>query len=129
MDFSRLQDRIKYVDVFELKHDLLSKKINVELKNSGTRMRALRSINRAYRNTINNLMHVRSILHYFFKLLSELVYQDSLYFEPALSALRDDIAEQQDFIDTTMRLGLPALENLDLLKNNYEVICNFIQVF
>ena len=48
-----------------------------------------------------------------------MLFQDSLYFESALSALQEDMTEQQDFIDTTVRLGAPALANLEKLNNDY----------
>lgn len=44
-----------------------------------------------------------------------------MYFGPVLEALEEDIAEQQSFINTTIRLGRPALANLDKLSKDFEV--------
>lgn len=48
-------------------------------------------------------------------------FKDSLYFEPVLKALQEDIGEQHDFISTIIRLGLPALKNLEQLTYEYNV--------
>lgn len=101
---SKLQDRNKFLDVHEMKDDLISKNLRMQIKNSETRMKAIKTINRAYQKIINTMMH------------------DSLYFEPALNALQEDVREQKDFIDTTIRLGLPALKDLENMSKDYRVL-------
>lgn len=43
-----------------------------------------------------------------------------MYFGPVLDALEDDIEEQQSFIDTCIRLGRPALANVEKLSKDYD---------
>lgn len=54
-----MQDRVKYTDEFELEDDKLARKIRMDLKNSETRMKAIRTINRAYQRIINTMMQVK----------------------------------------------------------------------
>lgn len=49
------------------------------------------------------------------------LFKDSLYFDPVLKALHEDIAEQEHFINTTIRLGLPAMQSVNELQQNYLV--------
>lgn len=87
----------------ELKDDFKVRFIRMELKNSETRLKAVKTINQAYEKVIENMT------------------KDSLYFHSVLDALQEDIQEQQDFINTTIRLGRPALANLEKLHLDYKV--------
>lgn len=59
---------------------------------------------------------------YNFSFIFEIVFiQDSLYFEPVLDALQEDIIEQEQFINTTIRLGRPALANLEKQQHEFNV--------
>lgn len=121
-----MQDRIKYKDSFEQKDEVLARKIHTDLKNSETRIKAIRAINRAYQKIINSMMQVYgwwSANSLRIVLISNVRFiQDSLYFEPVLGALNEDIMEQQSFIDTTIRLGRPALANVQRLIKEYQAL-------
>lgn len=58
MKFAKAQDRIRFMDVFDLKEDDMGKRLRMELKNSETRMRAIKTISRAYKKIISIMMHV-----------------------------------------------------------------------
>lgn len=65
LEFSRLQDRIKYMDVLQLTDNTIAKKIRMDLKNSETRMKAIKTINRAYQRIITSMMQAcSSVLKY-----------------------------------------------------------------
>lgn len=53
-----MQDRIKYKDTCEQKDDVLARNIHMDLKNTETRIKAIRTINRAYQQIINSMMQV-----------------------------------------------------------------------
>lgn len=53
-----IQDRIKYVDDNELNDNAMAKKLRVALKNSETRMRVIKTINKAYERVIDVMLHV-----------------------------------------------------------------------
>lgn len=103
MEMSKLQNRIKYSDVAEIHDEEQSKILRMELKSSETRMRAVGAITGAYKTIINTMMH------------------DSIYFDPVLSALEEDLNEQNDFIKKTISMGGPALKNLHILSEEYDV--------
>ena len=103
LEASEIQDILKYRNVFEGPDEIMAKKIRMELKNSETRLRAIKTIGRAYTKIIDTMMH------------------DSLYFEPVLTALQDDINEQSGFIENTIKMGLPALDNLEKLTDEFHV--------
>lgn len=103
MEMSKLQNRIKYSDVAEIHDEEQSKILRMELKSSETRMRAVGAIKGAYKKIINTMMH------------------DSIYFDPVLSALEEDLIEQNDFIKKTISMGGPALKNLHILSAEYDV--------
>lgn len=53
-----MQDRVKYKDSFENEDAIYSRKIHMDLKNTETRIKAIRAINRAYQKIINSMMQV-----------------------------------------------------------------------
>lgn len=59
MEFSRLQDRMKYSDVLQHKDHHLAAKIRLDLKNSETRMKAIKLINKAYKKIITTMTQVK----------------------------------------------------------------------
>lgn len=58
MEFARLQDRMKYTDVRENKDNVIAAKIRLDLKNSETRMKAIKTINKAYKKIITSMTQV-----------------------------------------------------------------------
>lgn len=58
LEFSKFQDRMTYMDTNELKDDTSAKRIRLDLKNSETRMKATKTVNRAYEKIINTMMYV-----------------------------------------------------------------------
>lgn len=101
LKLGNIQDRFKHQDNVELKDELLAKRLRVELKNSEIRIKAFDCMNKDCIKFIDTLA------------------KDSIYYTTILDTLRDDVLEQADIINTTIRLGLPALINLDNYKNQF----------
>ncbi|XP_063709078.1 cytadherence high molecular weight protein 2 [Culicoides brevitarsis] len=91
LEVAALQDRIKYQDTIEPKERSLTRKIEADLKNSETRVRTIMTVNRAYKKIIGIML------------------QDSIYYDSVLEALKEDMAEQEMFIQKTILLGKPAI--------------------
>lgn len=47
--------------------------------------------------------------------------QDSIYYDPVLSALNEDLIEQYRFIRKTIDTGLPVMKNIQSLQREFEV--------
>lgn len=127
---SEVQDRIKYFDVSEFREEIAGRSVRVNIKKSETRTRAIRTINQAYRKIIDTMLKVINILTLFqtiIELLLNGLPQDSIFYGPVLNALGDDITEQERFINKTIMLGIPALENVKHLSNEFENLNNKIQ--
>ncbi|CAO1402574.1 unnamed protein product [Diamesa tonsa] len=94
------QETIRYYDVTEFKEELETKKLLVDLKNSETRIRAIRKINSTYKKVINQLLH------------------DSLYYQPVLDALQADYKEQTTLVEQTYNIGNPAIKSTKDLERS-----------
>lgn len=125
---SEVQDRIKYFDVTEFKEEIAGRSVRVNIKKSETRTRAIRTINQAYRKIIDTMLKV-IVIRTLFQTILKLngLSQDSIFYGPVLNALGDDIKEQERFINKTIMLGIPALENVKHLSNEFENLNNKIQ--
>ncbi|XP_058814904.1 uncharacterized protein LOC131678677 isoform X2 [Topomyia yanbarensis] len=49
-----------------------------------------------------------------------LMIEDSIFYNPVLSALQDDLIEQDRFIKKTIGTGLPAMRNIQCLQSEFE---------
>lgn len=94
------QEMIRYHDVKEFKHEIDSKRLFVELKNSETRSRAIQKINSGYKKIIDQLL------------------KDSLYYKPVLDAINSDWKEQSMLVKQTYEIGFPAVENAKQLEKD-----------
>lgn len=72
----------------------------MDLKNSETRIRAIRKINSTYKKVINQLLH------------------DSLYYQPVLDALQADWGEQTTLVNQTYNIGNPAIKSTKELERS-----------
>lgn len=72
----------------------------MDLKNSETRIRAIRKINSTYKKVINQLLH------------------DSLYYQPVLDALQADYKEQTTLVEQTYNIGNPAIKSTKDLERS-----------
>lgn len=102
MELAKIQNRIKYEDVLESKDRALYRKMSKELKNSETRMRPIRKIQETYGHILVTLKH------------------DAVYFDSTIRALHDDLKEQNEFIETTVLMGGPALQYLEKLNREFD---------
>lgn len=62
VEVANFEDRIKYQDSLEPKAVIEARKFEADLKNSETRIRAISSINRAYKKIINAMLKVQSCI-------------------------------------------------------------------
>lgn len=62
-ELARMQDRIKYTDSCEQRDEITARQIHMDLKNTETRIKAIRTINRAYQKIINSMMQVFPLPH------------------------------------------------------------------
>lgn len=95
---ANFQETIRYYDVKEFPQERDTKRLYVELKNSETRTRAIDKINLTYKKIIDQLL------------------RDSHYYEPLMSALVDDWAEQTSLVQQTYQIGRPAIHDSKQLK-------------
>lgn len=101
LDLAKLQDRVRYKDGTELPDEVRARRLRVELANSKTRLKAYEGLHKdciAFIETLAN---------------------DSLYYKNILDALHGDVVEQEQIIESTIRLGRPALANMDRVKREY----------
>ncbi|XP_062559331.1 uncharacterized protein LOC134224103 [Armigeres subalbatus] len=101
---SELQDRTKFTDPQELYEEIEAKSYELELRHCGTRIRTADAINRAYNEIIRTML------------------KDSIYYDPVLSALQEDLAEQNRFIKKTRNTGIPTMKNVQSLQQQFEDI-------
>lgn len=101
LDLAKLQDRVRYKDGVELPDELLARRLRVELENSNTRLKAYDGLNKDCIEFVATLSH------------------DSLYYKNILDSLHSDVVEQAEIIDSTIRLGKPALANMDRFKKEF----------
>lgn len=102
MELAKIQNRMKFEDVLDLKERALHTKLTVALKNSETRLRPIRTINGSYK-----------------KILESLKY-DSVYFDPTIKALYEDLSEQTQIIETSIGTGSLALKHLEELNKEFQ---------
>lgn len=102
LELSRSQDSLKYNSDIPQKDIAASTKLRLELKNTETRMTAVNFITQAYQRILDTMV------------------RDSLYFDPVMDALEQDVEEQKTFIETTIRLGRPAIANHRKLIHTFE---------
>lgn len=86
----------------QIKDDQKALMLEVEIKNAQTRTRTVRTINTGYQKMLEALL------------------KDSKFYDAVLSALDKDMTEQQSLISQTIRLGIPALENVKKFSAEYE---------
>lgn len=101
LDLAKLQDRVRYKDGVELPDELLARRLRVELENSNTRLKAYDGLNKDCIEFVATLSH------------------DSLHYKNILDSLHSDVVEQAEIIDSTIRLGKPALANMDRFKKEF----------
>lgn len=101
LDLAKLQDRVRYQDGVELPDELLARRLRVELENSNTRRKAYDGLNKDCIAFLATLAH------------------DSLYYKNILDSLHNDVVEQAEIIDATIRLGRPVLANVDRYKKEF----------
>ncbi|XP_029732991.2 uncharacterized protein LOC109406264 [Aedes albopictus] len=101
---SELQDRTKFMDPQELYEEIEAKSYELELRHCGTRIRTADAINRAYNEIIRTML------------------KDSIYYDPVLSALQEDLTEQNRFIQKTRNTGIPTMKNVQSLQHEFEDI-------
>ncbi|XP_058445766.1 uncharacterized protein LOC131426964 isoform X2 [Malaya genurostris] len=99
---SEHQDRTNFRDPQELYEEIESKSYQLKLKHCYTRIRTANAVNRAY----NALVRI--------------MLKDSIFFNPVLNALQDDLIEQGRFIQETIGTGLPAMRNVQSLQLEFE---------
>lgn len=105
---SQLQDQIAFGDLIELPGNVRSKELVVKIKDAKTRIKVVESLNK----------HCRAFI--------ETAMNDSLYFDPILDAVKEDLDEQQDFFKHIIEMGGPAIENVDILKKHFSELTNDI---
>lgn len=86
----------------QIKDDQKALMLEVEIKNAQTRTRTVRTINTGYQKMLDALL------------------KDSKFYDGVLNALDKDMAEQQSLITQTIRMGIPALENVTKLSTEFE---------
>lgn len=101
LDLAKLQDRVRYKEGIELPDELRARNLRVELENSNTRMKAYDGLNKDCIEFVETLS------------------RDSLYYQNILDSLHSDVVEQAEIIDATIRLGKPALINMDRFKKEF----------
>ncbi|XP_058814903.1 uncharacterized protein LOC131678677 isoform X1 [Topomyia yanbarensis] len=102
MKVSEFQDRTNFVDPKELYEETEAKSYCLKLQHCNTRIRTANAINRAYNASIRIML------------------KDSIFYNPVLSALQDDLIEQDRFIKKTIGTGLPAMRNIQCLQSEFE---------
>lgn len=108
MDVAHKQELVKYYKIEEHKEEARVKELMMELKNSETRIRAIKIINKTYKGIIDCLL------------------KDSLFYKPLMDALTVDKREQEAFIESTYKVGKPAIDNVKILNDEFEV---FLEIF
>nr|AAX33650.1 Dbuz\CG14609d-PA [Drosophila buzzatii] len=98
---SLVENRIKYESSFVLEEELLSRVLLKKIENSNVRFRAIRTINTTYKKMVQVLL------------------QDEIFYEPILSSLDDDNAEQTHMIKYIIYLGLPAISKFKQLNKEF----------
>ncbi|XP_021709657.1 uncharacterized protein LOC110679428 [Aedes aegypti] len=101
---SELQDRTKFMDPQELYEEIEAKSYELELRHCGTRIRTADAINRAYNEIIRTML------------------KDSIYYDPVLNALQEDLTEQHRFINKIRNTGIPTMKNVQSLQQEFEDI-------
>lgn len=120
---SEEQNRIKYFDRPDYKQQRAGRAARVNIKKSQTRTRSIRVINQAYRKIIDTMLKVMNITIYNITITSmNFLPKDAIFYGPVLTALEDDIVEQERFINKTILLGIPALENVKHLSDDFEYL-------
>ncbi|XP_017874697.1 PREDICTED: uncharacterized protein LOC108621721 [Drosophila arizonae] len=96
-----VENRIKYENEFVLEEELVSRMLLKKIENSTVRFRAIKTINTTYKKMVQVLL------------------QDEIFYEPILSSLDDDIAEQTHMIKYIIYLGLPAISKFKVLNKEF----------
>ncbi|XP_038111763.1 uncharacterized protein LOC119767364 [Culex quinquefasciatus] len=99
---AELQNRTKYKDPQEVFEETEAKSYELELRHCSTRIRTADAVNRAYNEIIRVML------------------KDSIYYDPVLSALNEDLIEQYRFIRKTIDTGLPVMKNIQSLQREFE---------
>ncbi|XP_073819510.1 uncharacterized protein [Musca autumnalis] len=96
-----IENRIKYQDEFVLDEELEMREYMKNIENSNTRLRAIKAVNATYKKMIEVLRH------------------DSIFYEPILRSLSEDINDQANFIKHILYLGQPAITKFKQLGLEY----------
>lgn len=96
-----MENRIKYENEFVLEEEIVSRMLLKKIENSTVRFRAIKTINTTYKKMVQVLL------------------QDEIFYEPILSSLDDDIAEQTHMIKYIIYLGLPVISNYKVLNKEF----------
>ncbi|XP_053686903.1 uncharacterized protein LOC128736444 [Sabethes cyaneus] len=102
LEVSRLQDRTKFNDPQKLHEEIEATNYEVELRNCGTRTLTAYTVQRALLEVI------------------KIMLKDSIYYDPVLGALHEDLLEQDRFIKNTIGAGVPAIKNIQILQSEFD---------
>lgn len=100
------QEVIRYYDSDKLKSEVEANKIFAPLKNSETRINAIRKEISSYKTIIDQLV------------------KDSIYYQPVWDALQSDWKEQKELIKQVYSIGLPAIKNVKKLGTSMQKLLN-----
>ncbi|KAH8417081.1 hypothetical protein KR222_002896 [Zaprionus bogoriensis] len=101
LDCAEVQNRMRYTNLFECREELQSRALIKKIENSNVRLKAIKTINSAYKKIIQVLQH------------------DEIFYEPILCSLNNDIEDQANFIKYLLYLGKPAVVKHKELTTEY----------
>ncbi|XP_055596804.1 uncharacterized protein LOC129746900 [Uranotaenia lowii] len=101
---AELQDRTKFTDPQELYEEIEAKRYELELRHCATRVRTTDAVNRAYYKILNTML------------------KDSMYYDPVLNALQEDLEEQKRFILKAIGKGRPSMKNVKSLRLEFQML-------
>ncbi|XP_075166151.1 uncharacterized protein LOC142238391 isoform X2 [Haematobia irritans] len=99
IEFSQLEDRIAYQSEYALHEELAIRTLHREIKNSSTRLKAIKILNTTYKQLLATLKG------------------DEKFLEPILNSLTKDIEDQQNFIAYVLYMGTPAMSKVMELRH------------
>ncbi|XP_055534178.1 paramyosin [Wyeomyia smithii] len=102
IEVSRLQDRTKFTDPQKLHEEIEATNYEVALRNCATRTLTAYNVQRALQEIIKVML------------------KDSIYYDPVLGALQEDLLEQESFIKSTISAGVPAIKIIQSLQSEFD---------
>uniref|UniRef100_A0A1I8PPU7 Uncharacterized protein n=1 Tax=Stomoxys calcitrans TaxID=35570 RepID=A0A1I8PPU7_STOCA len=97
---SELQIRVRFQNEYILQEELTIRTLYTAIKNSQTRLKAIKTINTTYKKML------------------QVMKDEEKFFEPILNSLSKDIEDQQNFIAYVLCVGSPVLDKEKELQQN-----------